>query len=251
MPVTERYRNHHKRSQGSDCWSPFFSSEHRIASDPDTVDGFYVIVSSGSGSRSLCTSISYPISNITMRGSGGIVPLNRYAYAPTTGGRGLIADLSTEEPSPVLSMVNTPTMVAAIKERFGLNVTQLSLVCKVERPTIYSWLSGSRPNSENLERLHGLYELSKELKGQALERADSVCDLGNGETLLNLLSQDRLETVRISAVLKHLRTSVSQGAAAPSTLADRLRALGFSESSEKDRRITTRQVSRSYAGSGQ
>jgi predicted DNA-binding transcriptional regulator AlpA len=224
-------------------WSPLFPLEHRITTNRNTVGGIcYYVSSSGLGHFQVSTPTFY----VLLSGSGGVLCPDGLAYSLTTGGGRLTEDLCVAAPRGE-SVVSAQTMIAAVKERLRLNVKELAAVCAVERPTIYNWFSGVMPNAENLGRIRSLYELSKQLVGRPLERSELVGALANGETLIGLLSQKDLPTARIAAVLEQLGNTLHQGPAS-STLANRLRRLGFSERSERDARLAMKRASRSYVG---
>jgi hypothetical protein len=98
-------------------------------------------------------------------------------------------------------------MVAHIRASFGLNVSQTAKVLRVERPTVYAWISGSAaPHPSNRERIALLDrcaqrwdELSsfpaKQLLKQPISGGNSLLDLFQREDLDEQLLFRQLEAL--------------------------------------------------------
>lgn len=55
----------------------------------------------------------------------------------------------------------------------GFNISQLATLLHVQRPTVYEWLAGNLPNTNNLERLEHVYSLFNEFPGNSNLRVGS------------------------------------------------------------------------------
>lgn len=99
--------------------------------------------------------------------------------------------------APVLSQFITPKkMMGVIREAWLPNVTQLSQILRVERPTIYLWNSlddAARIRAHKMERLKEVYQLAEKwiALGNTSINILSI-PIDTGETLLNVLSKENL-----------------------------------------------------------
>jgi hypothetical protein len=169
-------------------------------------------------------------------GTSPAVVDSRAALAPTTSPR------TAAEPTTTLEVLTLPVAGQAreVLAALSLNKSQLAEVLRVSRPTVYDWLDGKEPNASNSDRLTMLLRL--------LARAEvtSASPLNSrfvrqplsedGPALLDRLRADTLDSERI---LSQLRASRALGDKAESrrvTREQRLRALGFEEPSEQQRK---------------
>lgn len=84
---------------------------------------------------------------------------------------------------------------AFIKQSFGLNVTDVSKILSISRPTAYKYLDGDIPSGENAELIEKLYNLAlvwnREAKGAALGM--EFKRNYNGHSLYNLLVEKQFD----------------------------------------------------------
>lgn len=124
----------------------------------------------------------------------------------------------------------------------GLNKSLLAKVLRVSRPTIYEWFSGKQPKPGNEERLQRLLDILT----QASVSAESPINarfvrrpLAHGvPPLVDLLSEERIDAPRVIAAIDQARTLAEEGSRRQRDREERLRALGFEESSQEQRRET-------------
>jgi len=133
--------------------------------------------------------------------------------------------------SPILSVSD---QVATIKAAFGLSISQLAGLLSVQRPTIYAWLNLDGPsealrvaNRTRLQALHNLAQTWNQLSEQPLKEHLTSFQV-DGDTLLDMLSQQVLDAPRIRAALTEVSKRVKE-TAEQDTFAVRLRSRGFAE----------------------
>ncbi len=61
-------------------------------------------------------------------------------------------------------------MLIEIRQELGLTLTDLSVVLGVARPTVYSWLNGTEPEQESLEKIRMLQRLAAEVREKQIPR---------------------------------------------------------------------------------
>lgn len=114
--------------------------------------------------------------------------------------------------TPVLAP--TPAeMVTEIQSRLSLTVTDLSLVMRVRRPTIYSWVRGeTSPRKQALKRLSVVHRIAKDwkkLESTALgRRLRQVFE--DGESVLSILRRKDASPEEMSPRLRLLAGTASQ-----------------------------------------
>lgn len=104
--------------------------------------------------------------------------------------------------------LSTREKLMALRRYFSLNVSELSRSLRIERPTVYSWLTESAdPHTRNIERLNRLYRL-----GQSWRRSSATpvggankIQLSGGRTLLDLFAEEELDNEAILATFAELR----------------------------------------------
>jgi hypothetical protein len=134
--------------------------------------------------------------------------------------------------------LSTREKLMALRRYFSLNVSELSRSLRIERPTVYSWLTESAdPHARNIERLNRLYRL-----GQSWRRSSATpvggankIQLSGGRTLLDLFAEEELDNEAILATFAELR----------GLLADqRLKARNRESIADAGRRLGLRDVPR-------
>lgn len=122
----------------------------------------------------------------------------------------------------------------------ALNKSQLAQILRVTRPTVYDWFHGKDPNTANTERLHVLLGLLSRasVSGENPLNARFVrqpIDLG-APSLIDLLSEEQLDEEKILHSIKRIQKLGDSASKQRSTREDRLRALGFEDLSDEQRR---------------
>lgn len=102
----------------------------------------------------------------------------------------------------------TAEQLGKIQESFSLNKTQLARICKVQRQTIYDWFAQNfEAVDDNAERLAQLFAIAiqfKTVNGPPLDSRAATRTLASGETLLELLTSDRVDEAKVLAACEAL-----------------------------------------------
>lgn len=164
-----------------------------------SIDGYLVVVAGSAG-------VMFP--KLPFVSYTGGDPMLVFKAVCDWGGSGSPVIASSEAPANVLPVHREPReALELIQTAFGLSITTLAAVLRVERPTIYSWLkSTATPSLANSERISRVAEL-----------ADIWLAVGNGrpvvdvraaalghKSLLELLSEEHLRTFATETALRSL-----------------------------------------------
>lgn len=207
------------------------------ASSHVTGDRMYYVVSSGDDLDAISALYGYRV------GTGGIDEslllqiAGLHASHPTTASvvyENRVAKRS-QPTEPVSSRVN------AIRNAFGLTVTDLAGVLRVERPTVYSWLKDSAvPNPSRSQRIDALLRLAVAwVKSAGPDRKpDLQARTPFGPTLIEALRDD---TLREFVLREHLALNgrVQGGDRLPVDFAAIARQAGIAERSSFDYDVET------------
>lgn len=122
----------------------------------------------------------------------------------------------------------------------SLNKSQLAEVLGVSRPTLYDWLAGKEPNASNARRLTTLL---RQLVSAGVTSASPLSprflrqSLSEGGTpLLKALSAESIDEQLVSALVREAKALGEEAESRRVSREDRLRALGFEEPSDEQRR---------------
>jgi transcriptional regulator with XRE-family HTH domain len=186
-------------------------------------------------------------------GSSGIVtPIVGYSpILPHIGSSSSVVDrrsgrtlkLVTPEASAGFRLVVALSIVEQMQEllaALSLNKSQLAKILCVTRPTMYDWFQGKDPNAANAERLHALLGVLSRasISGMSPLNARFVrqpIDLG-APSLIELLSEEQLDEERVLHTIERVRALGDSASRRSRTREDRLRALGFEDPSDEQRR---------------
>lgn len=184
-------------------------------------------------------------------GSAGIVSLNSdYGpFLPHVGSSPLIVDrrpglrtqwIDASLPIDGLETLAVVDQLNELRAGLSLNKSQLARIMRVTRPTIYEWYEGKDPNATNNDRIRTLLrvlDLSAVSGAMPLNARFVRQPLGPTEpALLDLLCEPRLDRARVVRVLKRVRALSGAALHKRKHREDRLRALGFEDPDDNQRR---------------
>jgi hypothetical protein len=105
-----------------------------------------------------------------------------------------------------------------LQHYFSLNLSDLALVVRVSRPTIYSWLRNeSSPQSHNVFRMRQLFGLVKLWSSLSRKPLGSYLKspVVEGQSVFDLLSQDQIDRELVRQALVACSLMLEQDAARP------------------------------------
>jgi transcriptional regulator with XRE-family HTH domain len=187
-------------------------------------------------------------------GSAGIVML-MVGYGPIlphVGSSSSIVDhrlskrtpkLVTPEASADFRKVVALSVVEQMQEllaALSLNKSQLAQILRVTRPTIYDWFQGKDPSANNMERLHALLGVLSRATVSGVNPLSArfvrqPTDL-DAPSLIEMLSEEQLDEERVLHTIEQVRALGDSASRRRTTREDRLRALGFEDPSDEQRR---------------
>lgn len=131
-----------------------------------------------------------------------------------------------------------------IQAGFGLTITSLAAILRVERPTVYAWLRGSStPTASNLERISQIHSLAQkwiEYSGGRTLGADLALVAEDGKSLLDLLSSKYVRSYVIERILQRIAKRPTP-ARRPS-IAERARLRGITSDDDSFDTLTGRRM---------
>ena len=104
-------------------------------------------------------------------------------------------------------------LLAGIRRYFSLNIANLARVLRVERPTVYSWITGAvTPRLENLSRIQKIHTLAKEWRKVSSEPVRGMLTIGYSgmPSLLDQLQQEVIDETAIRGTLSELRAALAR-----------------------------------------
>ena len=185
------------------------------------------------------------------RGSAGIVSVS-CEYGPLllhVGSSPLIVDRRSVQRPPRtdarlsadgFELLPVVDQLKELRAALSLNKSQLARIMRVTRPTIYEWYQGKDPNAVNCERIRTLLRVLKRsvVSGAKPLNARFVRQpMGPAEpSLLDLLSEHRLDQKRVARAVKRARDLGAEAFRRRENREDRLRALGFEDPTGNQRK---------------
>jgi transcriptional regulator with XRE-family HTH domain len=138
-------------------------------------------------------------------GSGAVSPSSgRFVDAATSSRIIYRIPRGTSEPKELRAeAIDTPTRLNEVRARLSLNMRQLASALHVGRPALYRWYEGVTPNDGNLRRIKDLYDIAvrwSKLSSSPVGK-NLVTPIGEGGSLVSLLSATQLEEERINRLL--------------------------------------------------
>jgi len=167
-------------------------------------------------------------------GTGGVTaafsaPITSSAPAFVVSPRPLKASRQFEVRSPAEQII-------AIRSLLGLNVLELATILRVQRPTIYSWQSGTAtPHYENGSRLRHIYELAQRWNRMCSEPIGDWVRKPldeSGLTLVALLSAEVVDERAIENAFAALKTKLNEEAESFVGVRERARRSGYKDRSK-------------------
>jgi hypothetical protein len=187
----------------------------------------------------------------------GALPLGNWLLGHTCGDAARLMVIACDGSGSTLRATNSPVdtvsaparepaeALSALQSTFGLSITALASVLRVERPTIYSWLQATRiPTSANRERLEKLADLADHwlsLSGGA--PLDGLRDEAiSGKSLLELLCEEHLRTFAAESAMRELWKRAADRSERRPTLREIARSRGISKDSTEFDALTGRRL---------
>ncbi len=117
--------------------------------------------------------------------------------------------LSGENASSLETALLPQEQIAGIQRYLSMNVTDLSKVLQVARPTVYGWMRGVEPHDLNLERITQVYRISRVWRAMSSVPIGTYLNarLPNGESLIEQLSGRRMDEAAISESFAQIRSA--------------------------------------------
>lgn len=83
--------------------------------------------------------------------------------------------------------------LAYTRSLLGVSITDLAELLDVARPTVYSWMQGTEPRDEHLERIQRLERQARDIEAYRLAGLGRLLKrpLSGGQTLLDLIKSDQ------------------------------------------------------------
>jgi len=184
--------------------------------------------------------------------AGAVVLVAGYAlYLPHVGTSPAVVDSRpfarsvrrAPRPASALSAVMALSVADQAREllaALSLNKSQLAEVLRVSRPTVYDWLDGKEPNAPNAERLTTLIRVLADVgitSASPLHPRFVRQPLAEkAPALIEVLRRDALDEPTISSLAREAKELVQRADNRRVAREDRLRALGFEDPSDEQRR---------------
>ena len=127
-----------------------------------------------------------------------------------------------------------------LRAALSLNKSQLARILRVTRPTLYEWYQGREPNATNSKRIHALLRVltraavsgAKPLNARFIRQPTDIDE----PSLLDLLCGERLNEEHVMRALERARDLGAAAARSRTAREDRLRALGFEDPGDEQRK---------------
>lgn len=187
---------------------------------------------------------------ISPPGSGGMVTRSHLSIVPGTGTPDIAGIRISELGYIVNSVLDIPSQLSLIKDSFSLNITDMSKVLMVERPTVYSWLNGSPPREANQTRINFLTDAAEKWNSMCTDpigkylKVNSIGRNSVFELLCAEHPQDSELTIAIEIAAAKVKSDIEKKQA--NSLGARLTSKGFQKQSKRVQEIAVKSVSRVY-----
>jgi predicted transcriptional regulator len=133
----------------------------------------------------------------------------------------------------------------AIRQYFGLSVSDTAQVLLVKRPTIYEWLAGTLPRPNNMKRIENVYEIAREWHALNPHPATRYLHhrVFNEKSLIKLLAEDPLDKSVIGETMRLISVQLGKDRRDRRSISDIAREHGFERPSNADQASALRRIS--------
>ncbi|MEL6195537.1 MAG: hypothetical protein AAFZ38_01430 [Myxococcota bacterium] len=136
--------------------------------------------------------------------------------------------------------LSVPHQMQELLAALSINKSQLAEILRVTRPTMYDWFQGKEPNFANADRLHALLRIlrrasvsgAKPLNARFVRKPMEL----DAPSIIELLATDDLDEDRLVQALRQARALDEAATRRRTAREDRLRALGFEDPTNDERR---------------
>ncbi|CAI3137812.1 hypothetical protein MWMV8_MWMV8_01141 [Acinetobacter calcoaceticus] len=112
-----------------------------------------------------------------------------------------------------INYLSISEQVEIIKNSFGLNMSAMAELLNISRPTIYAWLKGEPPKTQdNISHISFIVKHALSYRDLNLDRPDNFTKrpIFDGESLFSLLREEKQITESMYTLIKDLDTKESQ-----------------------------------------
>lgn len=101
--------------------------------------------------------------------------------------------------------------IVGIQRYLSLNVTGLSSVLRVGRPTVYSWMRGVQPQGAHLQRIEQVYRIARSWRAMSSSPVGAylAVRLVSGSSLLTQLADEILDEAAINGSFAEIRAALN------------------------------------------
>lgn len=130
----------------------------------------------------------------------------------------------------------TVEQLGDLRSVFGLNVSELAAILRVQRPTVYQWLKGGALRPKNAKRLGELHNLAVKYRDKGLGSVARYlhAPVNDLPSLIELLVADSLDTAAVVAVLERLLERQSRKAQFRSRVSEAVEQHGFEDATKEE-----------------
>ncbi|MDC4061124.1 hypothetical protein, partial [Acinetobacter baumannii] len=112
-----------------------------------------------------------------------------------------------------INYLSISEQVEIIKNSFGLNMSAMAELLNISRPTIYAWLKGEPPKTQdNISHISFIVKHALSYRDLNLDRPDNFIKrpIFDSESLFSLLREEKQITESMYTLIKDLDTKESQ-----------------------------------------
>ena len=136
-----------------------------------------------------------------------------------------------------------------LRSVFGLNVSELATVLRVQRPTVYKWLKNGTLRPKNAKRLGELHNLAVKYRDKGLTSVARYlhAPVNALPSLIELLVADSLDTDAVVAVLEKLLERQTPKASFRSRVSEAIEQHGFEDATKEEQNAHIEQATSSVS----
>lgn len=146
-------------------------------------------------------------------GTGGIATAQALSYMPAAPGVVRIAHELGQHSFAAQRVLDTQEKLAGIRRYLSLNVSDMSKVLRVGRPTIYSWLRNDPSlRANHAKRIEEIYSLARKWRMASVQPVGDLITrpLASGKNLLDLLSAKNLDGSTIESAFVQIAQAANR-----------------------------------------